>query len=179
MRGPTLAAVLVLVFLVGAAFAGQEEETDTLKTVPKEDAAAKKLDMKVREIFGRSCASSLCHGGEHPKMGLSLEPEAIPGNMIGVSSGQNAELMLIDTKDPSRSYLLLKITGGDGIKGKKMPIMRAPLKEDELISVMTWVRGFAEEAEESEKDKDALKDKNEETDDEGERDDKGEKDNDG
>ena len=143
MKGSVLLSVLVLVFLLGAAIAGPGEEADTLKAVPEKDASAQKLDMKIVEIFGKSCATSSCHGGEHPKMNLSLEADDIPANMLGVPSRQNGKLMLIDTRDPSQSYLLLKMTGGEGMKGKKMPIMKAPLTEDEKTAVMTWIRGFA------------------------------------
>ena len=142
MKGFALTATLALVFLLGAAIAGPGDEADTLKAAPEGDSSAQKLEMKVKEIFGKSCATSGCHGGEHPKMDLSLEADDIPANMIGVPSRQNSKLMLIDTKDPSQSYLLLKMTGGEGMKGKKMPIMMAPLTEDELNAVMTWVRGF-------------------------------------
>jgi hypothetical protein len=151
MKGYVLLTSLVLVFLIGAALAVPGEEPDTFETVSEES----ELDMKVRGILGKSCAGSGCHGGKQPKMDLSLEADAIPANMIGIPSGQNGELMLIDTKDPSQSYLLVKITGGEGMRGKKMPIMRAPLKEDELEAVMTWVRGFADvEGEDDDEDDD-------------------------
>ena len=142
MKGSALLTLPVLVFLIGAAFAGPGDEADTTKAVPEGDTSALKLDITIGKIFGKSCSTSGCHGGEHPKMHLSLEADDIPANMIGVPSKQNAELMLIDTQDPSQSYLILKMTGGEGMKGKKMPIMKAPLTKDELTSVMTWVRGF-------------------------------------
>lgn len=146
MKGSALLALLVLVFLIGAAFAGPDDEADTLKAVPEGDTSALKLDITIRAIFGKTCSTSGCHGGEHPKMQLSLEADDIPANMIGVPSKQNDKLMLIDTQDPSQSYLILKMTGGEGMKGKKMPIMKAPLKEEEMKAVMTWVDGFAENA---------------------------------
>ena len=158
MKGSILTIILALAFLFGVAIAGPGDEVDTIKAIPEGDDSAQKIDMQVREIFGKSCATSTCHGGEHPKMQLSLEADDIPANMIGVPSKQNGKLMLIDTKDPSQSYLLLKMTGGEGMKGKKMPIMMAPLTMDELTAVMTWTRGFAtseeEVVEEEEKDDD-------------------------
>jgi len=155
MKGSALLTLLVLVLLIGAAFAGPGDEVDTVKVVPEGDASAQKLDMTISKIFGNSCSMSGCHGGKHPKMQLSLETDDIPANMIDVPSRQNDALMLIDTKDPSQSYLLLKMTGGEGMKEKKMPIMKAPLSKDELASVMTWVRGFAKAAaEEADKETD-------------------------
>ena len=147
MKGSVLVTVLALMFLMGAAFAGTgDDEADTVKAATEGDASADKLDTKVREIFGRSCATSGCHGGENPKMQLSLEADDISKNMINIPSKQNDELMLIDTKDPSRSYLLLKVTDGEGIKGKKMPIMKKPLTEEELSTIRMWVERFTDQA---------------------------------
>ena len=143
MKGSVLVTFLALVFLMGAAFAGTSgDEADSVKADTEGDTSAEKPDMKVREIFGRSCATSGCHGGEYPKMQLNLEADNVRANLIGIPSKQNGELMLIDTKDPSRSYLLLKIAGGEGIKGKKMPIMKKPLTEEELSTVRIWVEGL-------------------------------------
>lgn len=143
MKRYILISVLALSFMAGIVFAGQEEAADTVSTESDSE-----LDIQVNGILNKSCASSTCHGGKSPKVGLSLEADNIPKNMIGVPSRQNGELMLIDTKDPSQSYLLLKMTGGEGMKGKKMPIMMAPLSEEEMRAVMTWVRGFAAPADE-------------------------------
>ncbi len=146
MRRYILISVLALSFIAGVVFAGQDEEPDTTET----ESVENELDVRVREIFGNSCASSTCHGGDHPKKDLSLEAEDIPENMIDVPSAQNSEYMLIDTTDPSSSYLLLKIIGGEGMKGKKMPIMAAPLSDEEVKAIMTWVREFASVPEEEE-----------------------------
>lgn len=146
MKRYILVCVLALSFLAGVVIAGQDEEPDTTGTEPVEN----ELDVMVREIFGNSCAASTCHGGDHPKEELSLEADNIPENMIDVPSEQNSEYMLIDTIDPSSSYLLLKITGGEGMKGKKMPIMAPPLSDEEVKAIMTWVREFASEPEEEE-----------------------------
>jgi len=150
MRRYILISVLVLSFVAGVVLAGQDEEPDSTGTEPVEN----ELDVRVREIFGNSCASSTCHGGDHPKMDLSLEAEDIPENMIDVPSMQNSEYMLIDTNDPSSSYLLLKIIGGEGMKGKKMPIMTPPLSDEEVKAIMTWVREFASAPEEEEEEED-------------------------
>jgi mono/diheme cytochrome c family protein len=148
MKLKILFTALVAFIAIGAALAGQEEEPDSSAAPADIEDPAGKIDMKVREIFGTSCATSGCHGGRSPKMGLSLEADDVPGNMIGVASGQNSELALIDKEDPSRSYLLIKLTGGEGMKGKKMPIMKRPLKEEEIAAVKAWVEGIAADAEE-------------------------------
>lgn len=146
MRKFVLICVLALSFAAGVVFAGQDEEPDTTGVEPVEN----ELDVMVRGIFGQSCASSTCHGGDHPKAGLSLEAEDIPENMIDVPSVQNSEYMLIDTVYPSSSYLLLKITGGEGMKGKKMPVMAKPLSDEDIKAIESWIREFASAPEEEE-----------------------------
>lgn len=150
MKRYILVCVLALSFLAGVVIAAQDEEPDTTGTEPVEN----ELDVMVMEIFGNSCAASTCHGGDNPKEDLRLEPDDIPENMIDVPSEQNSEYMLIDTIDPSSSYLLLKITGGEGMKGKKMPIMAPPLTDEEVKAIMTWVREFASAPEEEDDDED-------------------------
>ncbi len=143
MKGSVLVTFLALVFLMGAAFAGTGgDEADSVKADTEGDTAVEGLNMKVMEIFGKSCATSGCHGGENPKMQLSLKADDVPKNLIGIPSKQNDKFMLIDTQDPSRGYLLLKLTGGEGMKGKKMPIMKKPLTEEELSTVRMWVKGL-------------------------------------
>jgi hypothetical protein len=141
MKGHILTGILILTFLAGTVLAGHEDP-DTASVENGE------LQAKVNKIFSKSCATSGCHGGKHPKMQLSLEADDIPDNMIGVPSKQNGDMLLIDTNDPSKSYLLLKMTGGKGMKGKKMPIMKAALKKDELEAVTEWIYGFEEPEEE-------------------------------
>jgi len=150
MRTFFLFCVLALSFAAGVVSAGQDDDPDSLAA----DTTAGRLDMEVREIFGTHCATSICHSGKNPKMGLSLETDDIPGNMIGIPSRQDKDLMLIDAEDPSRSYLLLKITGGEGMKGKRMPLLKGPLKEEEIEVVTQWVKQLAVEKKSGEKEAD-------------------------
>jgi mono/diheme cytochrome c family protein len=156
MKRSLVIGILLLAFMAGAAFNAAEEEK---KEQP--------LDEKVMEIFSRSCATSGCHAGKSPKAGLSLEAEKVPGNLVGVKSMQNTKRMLIDAEDPAGSYLLLKITGGEGMKGKKMPIFKKALTEDEIKAVTLWVMEFGEKkkAEEMKKKEMKNEEKKEEKDD--------------
>jgi hypothetical protein len=139
MRTFLLICVLAMSFTAGVVYGGQDEDPDSIAA----DTTASRLDMEVREILGHNCATSICHAGKRPKMDLSLEADDIPANMIDVPSRQDSDLMLIDTGDPSRSYLLLKITGGEGMKGRKMPIMKDSLDEKEIRAITEWVEQFA------------------------------------
>lgn len=141
MTARSLVLLLAAAIAAGAAWAlpgGQ----DTLKTEMIQDARAE-LDAKVIKIFSRSCATGGCHSGEHPKMELDLSAGALPASLVDVPARQAGDLKLIDSQDPAKSYLLLKLTGGKGMKGKKMPIKAQELSAEELASVSAWVAWFA------------------------------------
>lgn len=140
MSGRTLVLLLVAALAAGAAWAPAGGQ-DTTTAQPPEDARAE-LDATVAKIFTRSCATGGCHSGQNPKMQLDLSAEAIPASLVGVPSRQADEFMLIDTEDPARSYLLLKLTGGKGMKGKKMPIRAHQLSAEEMAAVSAWVAWF-------------------------------------
>jgi len=141
MTGRTLVLLLVVCVAAGAAWAltGQQ---DTL-TTQTPDTARAELDAKVAAIFTRSCATAGCHSGEHPKMMLDLSAAAVPASLVGVAAKQAGDLELIDPADPAKSYLLMKLNGGKGMKGKKMPLKGAPLTAEELAAVSAWVAWFA------------------------------------
>jgi mono/diheme cytochrome c family protein len=139
MKGSILLVILALAFSIGTALSDTGDRSDSAAAVAEKDSISKELDLKVQKIFDRSCATSGCHSGKNPKAGLSLEGEAVFADMAGVKSGQNAEMLLIDPENPSRSYLILKITGGEGMKGQKMPIMKKPLTDEELSALKDWV----------------------------------------
>ena len=141
MSRTPLALLLAAALAAGAASAWTGGE-DTLSTADIVDARAE-LDAKVKTVFTRSCATGGCHSGEHPKMQLDLSAGAIPASLVDVPARQAGDLMLIDTEDPAKSYLILKLTGGKGMRGKKMPIKAQELTAEELASVSAWVAWFA------------------------------------
>lgn len=141
MTGRTIILLLAASLAAVAAWAPAGGQ-DTLTTQTPAEARAE-LDAKIAAIFTRSCATGGCHSGANPKMALDLSAKAIPASLVGVPAKQAGELMLIDTADPARSYLLLKLTGGKGMKGKKMPIKAQALSAEELAAVSAWVAWFA------------------------------------
>ena len=137
MSIPIAAAALLVA--AGVTPARHGGEVDSLASGEKGTATG----AKVTEILGRSCAVSGCHAGKNPKMKLDLGAPGLADSLLGAPSRQNGAFMLIDPEDPSRSYLLIKLTGADGMKGRKMPMMKPPLGGEDLGTVMTWVREIA------------------------------------
>ena len=46
----------------------------------------------------------------------------------------------LDTQNPDKSYLLMKIKGGDDIEGERMPLHSPALKSAEIQSIEMWVK---------------------------------------
>ena len=59
--------------------------------------------------------------------------------LIDVNSLQIDSLKLVDTKNPEKSYLLMKVRGDKGIVDQRMPVDAPPLKAEEIEVVEKWV----------------------------------------
>jgi mono/diheme cytochrome c family protein len=89
-------------------------------------------------IFKTSCGR--CHGSDRPAVGLSLKREDFAAATIDVPSKEVPELKLVDTKNPEKSYLLMKIRGDEGIIGERMPIGSKALADEGIAAIEAWVR---------------------------------------
>lgn len=98
---------------------------------------------RVRSLLRQSCAVSGCHRGSFPAKKLDLTPGAFPENAVGVASRQVPELKLVDPSLPDKSYLLLKVSEGAEVAGKRMPIGRKPLSPEDIQAVREWIEGLA------------------------------------
>jgi len=84
-----------------------------------------------------------CHGGKSPSGHLSLEPDQIPAGILNRPSRGNSAFKLIDTAEPDKSYILMKLRGADEIKGGRMPKMRKALKAAEIQTIADWIKSLA------------------------------------
>ncbi len=113
---------------------------DSMAAGPGRTAA---LEKTIRPVIRRSCSVSGCHEGERPKANLDLSADDLRPALLDVPSRQIKEIFLVDSKDPGRSYMLMKVAGGEGIKGRKMPVGNVPGFSAEEISLFAdWVRSF-------------------------------------
>lgn len=132
MRKLLLAAVIGIV-AVGLLFPIQAQEKSTPEK-QKED-----LQKKVTTIFKKHCATSGCHRGQNPKKKLNLEADKFVAAIVDVPSLQVDSLKLVDTKNPEKSYLLMKVKGTKGIVGDRMPEEAPPLKGEEIAAIEQWI----------------------------------------
>jgi hypothetical protein len=139
-KGTLVLFAATLCWLVSAPRA---ERAASDETVTFTDSLRAALNERAAAIFKRSCATSGCHAGAYPKARLSLEPAKMAEAVANVPSRQIDTLMLVDTKAPHRSYLLMKIRGGGAIKGEIMPIDLPPLKAADVRTIELWAASLA------------------------------------
>lgn len=132
MRKLLLAAVIAVV-AIGLVIPIQAQE----KSVPGKQQA--ELQKQVTTIFKKHCATSGCHRGQNPKKKLNLEVDKFVAAIVDVPSLQVDSLKLVDTKNPEKSYLVMKVKGAKGIVGDRMPEEAPPLKAEEIAAIEQWI----------------------------------------
>lgn len=130
-----LVAVIILgtvLFLFTELSVGEEQ-----KQLP-----AMNLTLKVEKIFGKNCATSGCHKGAYPKKKLNLESDKFLKSLVDKPSLQAGNYKLVDTQNPGKSYLLMKVKGDSGIVKERMPVDAPPLKAAEIKAIEDWVNSL-------------------------------------
>ncbi|MCU0288580.1 MAG: DUF5777 family beta-barrel protein [Acidobacteria bacterium] len=97
---------------------------------------------QVHHIFEKNCVS--CHSGANPQQELNLEPRHLIGYSVNVDSMEKTGYKIIDTSEPSKSYLLMKIKGEPTIIGKRMPLDSKPLADEEIKTIEEWIISLQE-----------------------------------
>ena len=136
--GSRVSIVLASTLLCALLIARPAERASGEERRSSADSLRAALASKTAEIFKRGCATSGCHAGAYPKARLSLEPEKMASAVENVPSRQIDTLMLVDTKAPQRSYLLMKVRGTEGIRGKTMPLGASALKAADIRTIELW-----------------------------------------
>lgn len=94
---------------------------------------------QVETIFRESCSIAACHEGGSPPMNLNLERDMYRENLVGVPSEEKPAMLRVDPGNPDRSYLVMKVEGGEDIVGVRMPFGRNPLTADQIKAIRAWV----------------------------------------
>jgi hypothetical protein len=135
-----LAGLTLVCSFAAVSLADKAQSTERI-TFP--DSIRTELHAKTAAIFAKSCAVAGCHGGLYPKAKLHLEPASFAGAVKDTPSRQIDSLMLVDTRRPARSYLVMKVRGARGIKGERMPIDAPELSEEEIRTIELWAASIA------------------------------------
>jgi hypothetical protein len=132
LKAAVVSAVLLL-FLIGC-----ERSTPTDAT-----QVEAKLSSIQGNIFDQRCALSGCHVGSAAPFGLDLSEGKSFGNLVNVPSGEVTNLDRVEPGDPDRSYLMIKIEGGPGMVGQRMPFGQDPLSAEEIQAIRDWIANGA------------------------------------
>jgi len=97
------------------------------------------------------CAASVCHAkGSSPAGGLDLGSPGVEQRLLDqiarhegldASATCSTSDKLIDSSDPSKSWLLKKLTGQQGNCGARMPLGQT-LTPDELSCMQSWIQSY-------------------------------------
>ena len=117
-----------------------QTSTPTISPVPNQ----------VKTLLRRRCTE--CHKGENPPRGLNLESGRITA-AIDAESKEKPPLKIIDSANPTESYILKKLRGDADIVGSRMPLNEKALTPAEIEILKTWIFGLK-------KDKDPAVNKN-------------------
>lgn len=94
----------------------------------------------VQPIIQKHCVE--CHSPGGRQKTLNLEPGQFFDSTIDKNSEGDFQQRIIDTQDPTESYLLKKITGDPTIMGRRMPFKRNPLNQNEIIVIKSWLESL-------------------------------------
>jgi hypothetical protein len=103
------------------------------------DLTGKIPEEEIAQILQQNCSTTGCHQGRFPPMNLNLEKDKYRDSLIRISSQELPHLKLVDTDDPEKSYLLMKIRGNKAISGKRMPLNAPPLQNEDIKAIETWI----------------------------------------
>jgi hypothetical protein len=99
----------------------------------------------VYTIIDNSCSVSGCHQGKRPPRGLNLERDQFLDSVINIPSQEVPSLKLVDTEDPEKSYLLMKIIESPEIKGSPMPLFAPSLSSEDIQTIQDWIKSLKEQ----------------------------------
>lgn len=105
----------------------------------------RELEMRVADLFERSCTQAGCHAGPIPQQGMDLTRERFFASVVNQPSQEIPSLLRVKPGAPDSSYLVMKVKGDPGIVGVQMPFTGEKLTEEEVRTIEDWIRGLTEE----------------------------------
>lgn len=90
-----------------------------------------------RDFFGQLCVG--CHAGASAPKGLDLTEDEAWEHLVEVPSVQRPDLHLVAPGAPDSSYLIVKLTGGDGMAGRQMPRNQPARAAEEIDVIRAWI----------------------------------------
>ena len=92
-------------------------------------------------VFTPSCATSGCHAGANPAIGLNLDANNSYAMLVGVASSQDAGTQRVNPTNPDMSYLIQKLEG-PGVSGGQMP-PNGSVAQSDIDIIRQWITAGA------------------------------------
>jgi len=91
-------------------------------------------------VFTPICTQ--CHIGANAPLGLRLDAANSYAMLVNVNSGEVPALRRVNPGNPDQSYIVQKIQGIAAVGGR-MPLGQAPLPQDRIDLIRSWIAGGA------------------------------------
>lgn len=101
-------------------------------------AGQARLTVIQQTIFDRHCVSD-CHELVNAAANLKLAPGKSYQELVQQASHQISSRVRVVPGDPARSYLMIKMEGGAGMVGDRMPRLAPPRPKAELDLIRAWI----------------------------------------
>jgi hypothetical protein len=133
---------LVLAASLSACSAGSGEGLDQNGQPIQPGAPVASDFQEIQEtVFTPICTQ--CHIGSGAPQGLRLDAANSYALLVNVASSEVPALMRVNPGNPDQSYLLQKIEGSAAVGGR-MPLGQAPLAQDRIDLVRSWIASGAQ-----------------------------------
>lgn len=113
------------------------ERMEPLVTAGSEASEAPTFNDIQNDILTMNCAVSGCHTGATPAAGLNLSEGLAFDNIVG-STSSFSDGILVLANDSANSLLFQKI-GPNPPFGRRMPLGRSPLSDDDIQRIADWI----------------------------------------
>ena len=92
----------------------------------------------VADLFPLNCSTSACHSAQSQQGNLDLESPGLPNRLVG-KAAHGGPGLLIDSKNPSQSVMVLKVTDTPPFQFQ-MPLGAPPLSAEDMACLQAWVQ---------------------------------------
>ena len=130
-----------LAFVLVACTAGNGEGLDASgQPVPDNPPSASQFQEIQDTVFTPICTQ--CHVGANAPQGLRLDAANSYAMLVNVNSNEVPSLLRVDPGNPDQSYIVQKIQGNAAV-GARMPRGQAPLPQDRIDLIRSWIAAGA------------------------------------
>ena len=130
-----------LVLALAACTAGNGEGLDPNgQPIPINPPAASQFQEIQDTVFTPICTQ--CHIGANAPQGLRLDAANSYALLVNVNSNEVPALKRVNPGNPDQSYIVQKISGTAAVGGR-MPLGQAPLPQDRIDLIRSWIASGA------------------------------------